>query len=90
MKLQYLYSTLQLFVCWIADRVYDFHQVPYAMKADPPDQVLQELEEIPSQYSGTGYWDIGFLKLMSNTAFAGEVIGIWGEPEQAPHLRVFP
>ena len=52
LKLPYLYSTLELFVNWVKDGVYDFHQLPFAMKKrlEPEDE--EALDKLDTTYEG--------------------------------------
>ena len=52
LKLPYLYSTLELFVQWIKDGVYDFHQLPLVMKKHLEAEDEKKLREISANYEG--------------------------------------
>ena len=46
LKLPYLYSTLELFVQWVQDGIYDFHHLPLVMKkhlGDGDEETLQKI-----------------------------------------------
>ena len=52
LKLPYLYSTLELFVNWVKDGMYDFHQLPFVMKQqlEPKDENF--LDMLETHYTG--------------------------------------
>ena len=52
LKLPFLYSTLEQFVQWIKDGMYDFHQLPLVMRKhlEPPDE--EALSNIQKSYAG--------------------------------------
>ena len=44
MKIRYLYKTLEMFVEWITDCLYDFHELPFAVKRPVPDSALKWID----------------------------------------------
>ena len=52
LKLPYLYSTLELFVQWIQDGIYDFHHLPLVMKKHLEDKDVEMLQNIVVKYGG--------------------------------------
>ena len=50
LKLPYLYSTLELFVQWIQDGIYDFHHLPLVMKIQLEDRDLEALQKMIVNY----------------------------------------
>ncbi len=52
LKLPFLYSTLEQFVEWVRDGMYDFHQLPLVMRKhlEPQDEVA--LNSFQSSYKG--------------------------------------
>ena len=54
LKLPYLYSTLELFVQWIKDGVYDFHQLPIVMKKHLEAEDEKKLREISTTDASMG------------------------------------
>ena len=52
LKLPYLYSTLEVFVQWIQDGIYDFHHLPLVMKKHLEDGDVETLQEIIGKYDG--------------------------------------
>ena len=52
LKLPYLYSTLELFVHWIQDGIYDFHHLPLVMKKHLEDRDIEKLQEVIGKYDG--------------------------------------
>jgi len=53
LKLPYLYSTLELFVQWIKDGVYDFHHFPLVMKKHLDATDLEKLWNVAVVVGGT-------------------------------------
>ena len=51
-KLPFLFSTLELFVGWIKEGLYDFSSVPMALKAQFKKADLAELEKNHMSYPG--------------------------------------
>ena len=49
-----LYKTLEMFVGWINDCLYDFHELPFAVKRPLPPSVPGWLEAKVSEMSATG------------------------------------
>lgn len=45
LTVRYLYKTLEMFVGWITDCLYDFHELPFAVKRPLPDSVQKQIEE---------------------------------------------
>ena len=50
LKLPYLYSTLELFVQWVQDGIYDFHHLPLVMKKHLEDGDVETLQKIIVNY----------------------------------------
>ncbi len=50
----HLYSTLELFVQWVKDGMYDFHRLPYAMKRHISEEDKLKLQGLQSSrhYAG--------------------------------------
>ena len=48
-QLQYIHSTLELFLTWIKDGMYNFNHVPYTLKTDLREEVVKA---IPPHYQG--------------------------------------
>ena len=44
LPVKYLYKTLEMFVGWITDCLYDFHELPFAVKRPLPDSVQKWVE----------------------------------------------
>ena len=45
LTVRYLYKTLEMFVGWISDCLYDFHELPLAVKRPLPVSVEKQIEE---------------------------------------------
>ena len=50
LKLPYLHSTLELFVQWVQDGIYDFHHLPLVMKKHLEDGDVETLQKIIVNY----------------------------------------
>ncbi len=62
-ELQFIFSTLELFVTWVSNGVYDFCELPFSMKADLPSEVVEELKRVSSQYLGILLYTICWYEL---------------------------
>ena len=49
-----LYKTLEMFVRWINDCLYDFHELPFAVKRPLPPSVPRWFEERVAEKSASG------------------------------------
>ena len=45
LQVKYLYKTLEMFVGWVNDCLYDFHELPFAVKRPLPIAVKAKVEE---------------------------------------------
>ena len=52
LKLPYLYSTLEQFVNWVKDGMYDFHQLPFVMKKHLEPEDKEVLSMLDTNYEG--------------------------------------
>ena len=52
-KLPLLFATLELFVGWVKEGLYDFSSLPMALKVQLSEDDLATLEKLPAKYPGT-------------------------------------
>ena len=52
LKLPYLYSTMELFVNWVKDGIYDFHELPFVMKKHLEPEDEEVLDKLDTNYEG--------------------------------------
>ena len=56
LQVRYLYKTLEMFVGWIKDCLYDFHELPFAVKRPLPIAVPRWFEAKLAEKSESGEW----------------------------------
>ena len=52
-KLCFLLSTLELFVRWVKEGLYDFNSLPMALKVHLIEEDIAVLEQLPKTFQGT-------------------------------------
>ena len=56
LPVKHLYKTLEMFVGWINDCLYDFHELPFTVKRPLPPSVPRWFEEKEKSASGEWCW----------------------------------
>ena len=56
LPVKHLYKTLEMFVGWINDCLYDFHELPFTVKRPLPPSVPRWFEEKVAEKSASGEW----------------------------------
>ena len=52
-RLCFLFSTLELFVRWVKEGLYDFNSLPMALKVHLTEEDSTLLEQLPKRFPGT-------------------------------------